>query len=122
MILLNISINQSLYFMVTSLVKGRHHPHELRGSTLEHWMTHASAVPVYTDGSKSDEGVGSSAVFPSFEAFWSLPQTASVFMEELLAIFLALTGVSFDTADSFIIYSNSGSTLHALGTSTLVTP
>ena len=57
--------------MVASFVKG--HPHELRGSTLEHWMTHASAVPVYTDGSKSDEGVGSSAVFPSFEAFWFLP-------------------------------------------------
>ena len=58
----------SLCFSVSLLVKGHHHLHDLRSSTLKHWRKHASAVPVYTDGSKSDVGLGSSAAFPSFEA------------------------------------------------------
>ena len=43
-------------------------------------------LPVYADGSQSNEGLSSSAVFTSFEALWSLPQTATVFMAELVAL------------------------------------
>ena len=48
------------------------HPLGLRSFALDHSKMHASAVPVYADGSKSDAGLGCSAVFPSFEALYSL--------------------------------------------------
>ncbi|MPC57454.1 hypothetical protein E2C01_051434 [Portunus trituberculatus] len=36
---------------------------------LEHYSTHSHAIPVFTDGSKSNAGVGFSVVFPSF--YWT---------------------------------------------------
>ena len=53
---------------------------------------------------------------PSFEALWSFLQATTIFTAEMVAILLALTHISFDTANSFIIYSDSRSTLQVLGT------
>ena len=53
-----------------------------------HAWVHAPAVPIYTDGSKSSEGVGYATVFPGFDMFISLPVVASIFTAELCAIFL----------------------------------
>ena len=39
-----------LCFSVASLVRDRPHPQELHSSAMDHSRTHASAVPVYTDG------------------------------------------------------------------------
>ena len=76
---------------------------------------HAQAVPIYTDRSKSSEGVGCAGVFPDFEVFISLPVTASTFTAELCAIFLALSRISFRDIDSFVIYSDIRCALQALG-------
>ena len=51
---------------------------------------HAPYVPIYTDGSKSSEGVVCAAVFPDFVVIISLSVVASIFTAELSAIFLAL--------------------------------
>ena len=97
------------------LLKASGLPSELRSQALEHMQRHAQPVPIYTDGSKSASGDGCAAIFPDFETFVSLPLMASIFTAELCAIFLALTRISTHTGFSFVIYSDSRSTLQALG-------
>ena len=45
------------------LVKASSSTSELCCSALEHAWVHAPSVPIYTDGSKSSEGVGCAAFF-----------------------------------------------------------
>ena len=73
---------------------------------------HASSVPIYTDGYKASEAV---PLFFMILTYSSLPVVASIFTTELCAIFLALSRISFHESDSFIIYSDSRSSLQALG-------
>ena len=68
---------------LSEVVKASHLPSELRCSALEHPRVHAPAVPIYTDGPKSSEGVGCATVFPSFEVFISLPLVVSIITAEL---------------------------------------
>ena len=68
---------------------------------------HTPAVPIYTDGSKSSEGVGCAAVFPDFDVFILLPVVASIFTAELCVIFLGLSRMSFHDSNNFVIYSDS---------------
>ena len=53
------------------LVKASHFPSELRCSAFERAQVPAPYVPIYTDGSKSSEGVGCAAVFPDSDVFVS---------------------------------------------------
>ena len=68
---------------------------------------HAPTDPIYTDGSKSTDGLGCAAVFPAFDIFISFPVVVSIFTAELRAIFLALSRITFRDSDSFVIYSDS---------------
>ena len=68
-----------------------------------------------SDGSKSSEGVGCVAVFPDFDVFISLPVVILIFTEELCAIFLAISRISFYFSNNFVIYFESRSALQALG-------
>ena len=86
----------------------------LRIMFLEHASRHVNSIPVYTDGSKSDSGVGFGAVFPNFSRSGGLPTAASVFTAELSAILLALKEIFLLEAGSFTIYSDSRSALQAL--------
>ena len=81
---------------------------------LEHYATHSDSIHVFTDGSKSDAGVGFGVVFPSFCRGASLPPVASVFTAELSAIVLALQIIFTLPVSSFIIFSDSRSVLSAL--------
>ena len=63
---------------------------------------HASAVPIYTDGSKYSEGVGCDAVFLDFDVFISLPVVALIFTAELCAIFFAFRSTTV-IISSFIV-------------------
>ena len=77
---------------------------------------HAQAVPIYTDGSKSGEGVGCAAVFPDFDMFISLTViVTSIFTVELCAIFLTLSHIFIYDSNNFVIYSGSRSAMQALG-------
>ena len=81
---------------------------------LEHYSTHSDSTPVFTDGSKSDAGVGYGVIFPSFSRGGSLPSVASVFTAELSAIVLALQIIFTLPVSSFTIFSDSRSALSAL--------
>ena len=81
---------------------------------LEHSHTHNNSIPVYTDGSKSEAGVGFGVVFPSFCRGGNLPKVASVFTAELSAIVLALEIIFTLPVSSFIIFSDSQSALSAV--------
>ena len=83
-------------------------------SFLEHSSSHSGSIPVYTDGSKSESGVGYGVVFPSFCRGASLPGAASVFTAELSAIILALRIIFTLPISSFTIFSDSRSSLSAL--------
>ena len=59
--------------------------------------------------------MGCAAVFPKFDVFISLPVVSSIFTEELRAIFLAPSCISFIDSNNSISYSDSRSALQALG-------
>ena len=53
-------------------------------------MVHKNVVRIYTDGSKSDSGVGCAAVLKRTAYTAKLPDTASVFTAEMEAVAMAL--------------------------------
>ena len=55
----------------------------LKQQALEHMETHHGYLPVYTDGSKSNIGVGFSVVCEKFRILSSLPPYASVYRVKL---------------------------------------
>ena len=59
--------------------------------------------------------VGCAAVFPDFKVFLSLPVVASILTEELCAIFLDLSHISFHDSFNFVVHSDYRSALQALG-------
>ena len=65
-------------FSLLKLAKDSHSP-KLDCSSLEHAQVHAPVFPIYTNGSKSSEGVGCAAVFPYSDVFIFLPLVASIF-------------------------------------------
>ena len=88
--------------LLSKLVKDSQSPSEIRVSALKHALVHVLSVPIYTDGSKFNEGVGCPAVFPDFDVFISLPEVDSKFTARLCAIFLALSRISFHDSNLFI--------------------
>ena len=80
-----------------------------------HSATHDHlSVPVYTDGSKSNSGVGFAAVFPNKTISGKLPPAASVFTAELRAILPAITYMLRLPQRNFIVYSDSQSALQSI--------
>ena len=53
------------------LVKDSYSFSEFCFSGLEHEWVHTLAIPIYANGSKSNEGVGCAGVFPDFDMFIS---------------------------------------------------
>ena len=68
---------------------------KLRESFLHHMDFHKDSVAVYTDGSKTDDGVGASAVFPDITMSHTLPPYLSVFSAEVIAIFMTAHRIAF---------------------------
>ncbi|KAK3885203.1 hypothetical protein Pcinc_010547 [Petrolisthes cinctipes] len=89
-------------------------PPVARSLFLEHAFTHRESLPVYTDGSKSDAGVGFGVFFPDFCLGGRLPSVMSIFTAELSAILYALQVIFTLPQPSFTIFSDSCSALHAL--------
>ncbi|KAK3887251.1 hypothetical protein Pcinc_008647 [Petrolisthes cinctipes] len=89
---------------------------------LEHAFTHRESLPVYTDGSKSDAGVGFGVVFPDFCHGSRLPSVMSIFTAELSAILYALQVIFTLPQPSFTIFRDSCSALQACAILTLPIP
>ena len=81
---------------------------------LEHDETHGNAYKIYTDGSKSVEGVGLALVTEDYCEVAKLPNVASIYTAELSAINRALALVHQTNKKNFVIYSDSRSALESL--------
>ena len=96
---------------------------EMRASFLAHQERHPT-VHIYTDGSKSTEGVGFAAVFPNTTSGGRLTREASTFTAELYAINAAVYEILKGTIDGnrFTIFSDSRGALLALGSDSSLSP
>ena len=81
--------------------------------TLEHIRRKGRHHEIYTDGSKSEQGVGFAAISSSRSYEISLPNEASVFTAEFMAILYALK-IAEEIKAKCIIYSDSRSAIEAL--------
>nr|XP_053627800.1 uncharacterized protein LOC128685341 [Cherax quadricarinatus] len=85
-----------------------------RSLFLDHFHSHSHAIAVYTDGSKSSDGVGFAAVFPDSVVRGHLLSLASIFTAELYAIPAAVTRIASMPVSSFVVVSDSLSALQAI--------
>ena len=84
--------------------------------------SHDNLFPIYTDGSKSDVGVGFAAVSGRFQILSSLPSHASIFTAELFAIKNALLYIFDHDVNNTVIYTDSLSALQAINSYSLKHP
>ena len=80
----------------------------------EHFNEHKNSFSIFTDGSKTDEGVGFAIAYEQNSECRRIPKEASVFTAELFAILLALKRVYQVKQKSFVIVSDSRSALMAI--------
>ena len=83
---------------------------------------HSFCVPVYTDGSKDNDRVGCAAIINNISIKQRLPSNASIFTAEIKAIDLALSAITENGDDHFIIFSDLLSTLLSLNNKKLENP
>ena len=89
-------------------------PALMRTIFVGHTTIHGSNVPIYTDGSKMEEGVGCSVVFPDRTVSRTLPKAASIYTAELFAIYFLLFYLFRYDDQQYIVYSDSRSALHSI--------
>ena len=88
---------------------------EIKARFLEHDNeNHVGQQKIYTDGSKSENGVGSAVVHGNDTYVAKLPDSASIFTAEMNAIIQALNIVHDSKHKKFVIYSDSKSVLESL--------
>ena len=88
---------------------------EIRAKFLEHDnKAHSNQKKLYTDGSKTENGVGCAVVYEDTVYSGKLPNTSSVFTAEMTAIIQALEVVDKSSHKEFVIYSDSRSALDSL--------
>ncbi|XP_043237640.1 uncharacterized protein LOC122389551 [Amphibalanus amphitrite] len=89
-------------------------PCEARVRALQHIVSYDGFNTVFTDGSKTPEGVGCAFIAGRDTRSFSLPSFASVFSSELVAIEKALCFIEVSDGLSYLILSDSLSSLLAL--------
>lgn len=88
---------------------------EIRSIFLEHASEHNESCTVYTDGSKSDDGVGYGVYSNYFNSQrGALPTSASNFTAELFSILTAIKKISSIGGENFTVFSDSRGALQAL--------
>lgn len=70
---------------------------------------------IYTDGSKTEEGVGAAAVCRQDVSSQSLPNEASIYTAETYAIQLALAIIQERIEEKYVTMSDSSSVLCSIG-------
>ena len=89
-------------------------PEHHKQHTIEHIRRKGNHLAIYTDGSKSREGVGYAAVSERGKLQFSLPKRSSVFTAELSAILSALEIIKEHQPQKFVIFSDSRSAVEAI--------
>ena len=90
---------------------------KLKQNFLSHMTKHSDSKHIYTDGSKSEEGVGFGVIHgPNLQhrARGTLPREASVFSAELHAILKALSIIENSIQLKWTIFSDSQASLQAI--------
>ena len=77
-------------------------------------LPHTDSISVYTDGPKSDAGVGFGVIFPDFKRFGALPSHLSNFTAELYGILVAVKEILSLDRGNFVIFTDSKSVLESL--------
>ena len=96
--------------------KGDILPYEAQSRAMEHIATYQGRTLVFTDGSKTKDGVGCAFVAGPATRSFSLPGNTSVFSSELVAIAKALCFIEVSDEDMHLILTDSLSSLLALRT------
>ena len=114
------SVNLTLH----SSSKSETHSSEYRQRFLEvnDYYENKNFVPVYTDGSKTDNYVSSSAVFPVDIFKVNLHEHTSIFTAEAVALKLAVQHIQREAIRKSVIYSDSLSCLQALQNKNMENP
>ena len=86
----------------------------MRAIFYDHVVCHSGTVMIFTDGSKSDAGVGFGVVFPDMERSGTLPSSASIFTAELHGILKAVREIVLTDEIHFTIFCDSKSVLLSL--------
>ena len=104
--------------------KSETHSSEYRQRFLEvnDYYENKNFVPVYTDGSKTDNYVSSSAVFPVDIFKVNLHEHTSIFTAEAVALKLAVQHIQREAIRKSVIYSDSLSCLQALQNKNMENP
>ena len=87
---------------------------EIKAKFLDHDAIHKNDSKLFTDGSKSEAGVGCAIIHDGTSYLAKLPDHASVFTAELTAINGALDLIYNSDKKSFTIYSDSKSAINSL--------
>ena len=87
---------------------------KLKQYALEHMAKHSDKLSVYTDGSKSENGVGFAVISNNFKIQASLPPFASIYTAEIYAIKYALINIDSRHLTEVVIYSDSQSAIQAI--------
>ena len=87
---------------------------EIRSRFREYTSKYQGYIAIYTDGSKSPDGVGYAAVSGREFAEGSLPPQSSIYTAELYAILEAVKMTRGMNHQNFIVYSDSRSALQAI--------
>ena len=95
---------------------------EMRGIFMEHIINHKNSTWIFTDGSKSNAGVGFGVYSTVFNRKGALPNSASNFTAELYGILVALEKIALLENNSYTIFCDSKSALQALGVFNSVNP
>ena len=88
---------------------------EIRSIFMEHVLVHGNSTFIYTDGSKSDAGIGYGVSSDRFNQKGALPNIATIFTAELYGILAAVEKIVTMKHTNFTIFSDSKSALQALG-------
>ena len=86
----------------------------LKQHVLKHIAEHGNTTSIFTDGSKSENGVGYAVSGVNLQLQYSLNSQASVYTAELQAIKTALAHIVEQRLDNVIIYTDSRSSIEAI--------
>ena len=92
----------------------KENPHIIKSKAIEHMRSKQGKYEIYTDGSKSEQGVGSAAITRDKTIKRSLGIEASVYTAELTAIKYAIEIIKEKNEKDFVIYSDSRSAIMAM--------
>ena len=87
---------------------------EIKNTFLDHCSVHENSLHIYTDGSKSDAGVGFGVHQEAFSKKGALPAASSIFTAELYGIHKAMEIIASHTEMDFTIFCDSRSVLESL--------